>query len=88
METTGHGMYSAGPREEVVLDGSPFLLENSGSTPRMVLVALGTVTKIEFSVDGETWDDTGVVNGPFHLNPGHSLMITYISIPTVVQYAF
>lgn len=88
METTGYGSYSLGPRTAVTVTGSPFTYKNANSTPQEIFVSVGTVTTIEFSRDGLTWDGCGLLGGQFRLNPGDSLKATYLVAPTITVYAF
>lgn len=75
-----------GPRNVVVLGASPCSLVNASNTRMMVLLAVGTVSSVEFSRDGINFDNVGLVAGDFILNTQDSLRITYTLAPTVVSY--
>jgi hypothetical protein len=52
------------------------------------LLALGTISLVEFSRDQVTWDNCGLLGGQFRLNPADSLRITYLIAPTLVAYPY
>jgi hypothetical protein len=70
-------------RQVVVPSGSPYTWTNSELWPQLVIVAGGTVTTIEISIDGATWDTVGLLGGLFWLYPTMRLRITYVLAPTV-----
>jgi len=72
----------------ISVNGSPFTFQNTDTFPIEVLVSVGTVTTIEFSRDGVTFDLIGLLAGQFRLNPGDRLRVTYVVIPTMVYYPF
>lgn len=67
---------------QVVVTGSPFVFQNA-DTMSTVLVAGGTVSLIEFSRDGTTWYDLGVVAGLFDLSAKDLLRVTYTAAPAM-----
>lgn len=82
---TVNGMFM-GPRNAITLGASPCSVMNTSNTRLMILIAVGTVSSVEFSRDGITFDSVGLVAGDFILNPQDSLRITYTIAPTVVSY--
>src|SRR5712671_6278941 len=86
VETQTINLHSLGPRGVITVGASPCSIQNSMNTRVMVLVSIGTVTLIEFSRDGVTFDAVGLIAGQFHLNPGDWLKITHVVAPTVVFY--
>lgn len=87
-ETVGYGRYSLGPRTSITVTGSPFTYRNDDNTPQEIFISVGTVTAIDFSRDGSTWDSCGLVAGQFRLNPGDSIKVTYGISPTMIHYPF
>lgn len=83
--TTINGMVT-GPRSILTSSSSPTTLQNTTANRLMVIVSVGTVTSIEFSRDGSTFDLIGLLSGQFILNPGDYLRITYVVAPTVSYY--
>lgn len=89
VETVGYGKYSLGPRMPITPSGSPYTYQNSNSTPQEVFISTGTVSVIEFSRDGITWDSCGLLGGQFRLNPADSIRVTYVIVaPTMIAYPF
>jgi hypothetical protein len=85
--TVGYGSYSLGARNTITVGPSPWFTTNNTSTRVMVLLNGGTVSLIEFSRDGVTFDPVGsLLSGDFMLNPGDGLRVTYTLAPTVVYY--
>src|SRR5260370_23305076 len=74
---------STGPRSTVVVGSSPCSLQNSCGTRIAVHVSAGTVTTIDCSKDGITFDGVGLLGGQFLLNPGDICRIAYPVVPTV-----
>lgn len=64
---------------------SPYSHINSGYVPYSLMVSGGTVSAIDYSKDGSTFDSTGQTAGQFVVNPGDRLRITYSVAPTVIQ---
>ena len=62
---------------------SPYSYINTSSYAASLIVQGGTVTLIEFSRNGTTFFDTGVLAGMFALSPYDRLRITYAIAPTV-----
>lgn len=62
---------------------SPYVYQNTGSSPVSVLVSGGTVSAIDFSRDGSTYYNVGVVAGMFELSSGDYLKTTYTGVPTM-----
>lgn len=88
VETVGYPRYTLGPRAVISVNGSPFIFQNNESIPIEVFISVGTVTTIEFSRDGITFDLIGLLAGQFRLNPGDRLRVTYVVLPTMVYYPF
>lgn len=84
VETVTMNAMSSGPRTTVALGASPCSLTNACGTRIAVHISAGTVTAVDCSADGSTFDGSGLLGGQFHLNPGGVLKITYILAPTVV----
>lgn len=62
---------------------SPYVLQNTNAYPLDVLIAKGSVSLIEFSRNGTTWYDTGLVSGIVRLAAGDRVRITYTSAPKI-----
>ena len=54
--------------------------------PQVVLVQGGTVSQVEYSGDGATFDDAGVVAGMFALPAQARLRVTWAVVPTVTTW--
>lgn len=67
----------------ITVGASPFVYQNSGSTPADVIVQGGTVSAVELTRDNVTFYSTGVVGGVFNLSPGDRLRVTYTVAPTM-----
>jgi hypothetical protein len=86
-ETVSYPLYSLGPRVSVTLGSSPAALQNTTTTPIMVLLNGGTVSLLEYSRDNVTYDSVGsLLSGDFFLNPGDWMRVTYTIAPAVVYY--
>lgn len=69
-------------REAAVTPGaSPYIY--SAQVGGALIVRGGTVTIIEFSRDGTTWFDVGVIAGMLPINAADQLRITYAVAPTL-----
>lgn len=64
---------------------SPYTYTNANAYVEDILVAVGTVTLIEFSRDGATWYATGIIAGLARLSPGDRLKVTYTLAPTITR---
>ena len=84
VETVTINNMSTGPRTTVTVGSSACSLQNSCGTRVAVHVSAGTVTAIDCSKDGLTFDGVGLLGGQFLLNPGDICRITYAVVPTVV----
>lgn len=62
---------------------SPYVYQNTSEANESLIVAGGTVTKIEVSRDGVTWYTVGLLAGQFLLPPGDRLRVTYTLAPTI-----
>lgn len=82
---TVNGMVS-GPRTPLTFKGSPAPIQNTTANRLAVVISGGTVSLIEFSRDGVTFDTVGAVAGQFLLNPGDMLQVTYQIAPTAASY--
>jgi hypothetical protein len=71
------------PPSTITPTGSPFTYQNVTTFPADVVVQGGTVSKIEFSRDGTTWIDVGVIAGMFGLSSADNLRVTYTVAPTM-----
>ena len=69
------------PRKSIVVGASPFIYVNTGYLPQRVDVIGGTVSSIEYSNDGSTYD---VVSGSQMVMPGDMLRVTYSVAPTMI----
>ena len=72
-------------RINVVPGASPYSHINTGYEDMLLLVSGGTVSAIEYSRDGTTFDVTGETSGAFVISPGDRVRIAYTVAPTVVQ---
>lgn len=68
-----------------VAAASPYTYTNANAYVEDILVAVGTVTAIDFSRDGTTWYATGVIAGIARLSPGDRLKVTYTVAPTITR---
>jgi len=84
IETTTVNAMGTGARTPVALGASPCALVNQCSTRVVVMVSAGTVSALDLSLDGVTFDAAGLLGGQLILNPGGVLKITYVVAPTVV----
>src|SRR5258706_4389033 len=84
IETVTVNSSVTGPRTSVAVGSSPCSLQNACSTRVGVHVSGGTVTTLELSKDGLTFDGVGLLGGSYFLNPGDILRIAYALVPTVV----
>jgi len=84
VETVTINTMVIGPRTTVALGSSPCSLQNSCATRVAVHVSAGTVSAIELSKDGATFDSVGLLGGTSFLNPSDICRITFIVAPTVV----
>lgn len=75
-----------GPRTTATVGGSPYIYQNTSGGRQLVVVSGGTVTTIEFSRDGVTYDNVNLLSGEFYLNPGDRIRITYLLAPTAAIY--
>ena len=67
----------------VTVGASPFVLQNTTQWDEDIIVQGGTVSKVEYSRDGTTYYDVGVVAGMFRLSPSDFLRVTYTVAPTM-----
>jgi hypothetical protein len=65
--------------------GSPYTYRNLDMTPEWVTVQGGTVSVIEYSVDGSIFWQVGVTQGVFMVQPAEYLRITYSVAPAVTK---
>ena len=64
---------------------SPYTYTNANAYVEDILVAVGTVSLIEFSRDGVTWYATGMIAGLARLSPGDRIKVTYTLAPTITR---
>lgn len=88
MDTYTVNQLTYGPRETVTVTGSPFTWQNTYPWQLEVIVRGGTVSLIEFSRDGTTWDNVGLLAGSLRLNPWDWVRITHLLAPTLILYPF
>ena len=86
MATWPTNSFTMGDRVSISPGGSPFTYQNATNFPMMVVVSAGTVTVIEFSRDGTTFDTLGLISGMYRMNPGDRLRVTYAVAPTMAYY--
>src|SRR5258706_14475615 len=84
VETVTINSMSTGPRNTVVVGSSACSLQNSCGTRVAVHVSAGTVTAIDCSKDGLTFDGVGFLGGEFLFNPGGIFRITFSVAPAGV----
>ncbi len=70
--------------EEVSFGASPALY--TATIRGQAHIGGGTVSAVEFSRDGTTWYDTGIVEGFVEMDRTDSLRITYSVAPTVTFF--
>lgn len=85
-QTTTVNGCSYGPPTTVSVGASPFTFTNTESVPVLLTVSGGTVTNLSMSSTLLGVISLGLLGGSWHLNPGHSLVITYIVAPTVTYW--
>ena len=74
-------------RTAETVGASPWVYPAIASTyPQTVLVRGGTVSAIEYSGDGVTFDLTGMTAGAFYLPPEAQLRIAWTVLPNVVTW--
>ncbi len=81
----GKSLLSLPGRLSVTPRASPYNHINTGYEQMMIFVSGGTVSAIDYSRDGSTFDATGQIAGVFTINPGDRIRITYSVVPTVIQ---
>lgn len=83
--THASGVFTSAPpaTSTPTFTGTPGVWQNLTGFTQTVMVAGGTVTKIERGDLAGTYLDTGAVAGPFTVPPGHSLRVTSSAAPTV-----
>jgi hypothetical protein len=64
---------------------SPWTYTNRTYTTVRLLVSGGTVSAIDFAMDGTNFTSTGQTAGIYLVQPGEAVKITYSSAPTVIQ---
>lgn len=67
----------------VTVNASPSVYRNLDGYAQRVIVRGGTVSKIEISNDGSTYEETGATAGAFVLDHGDSIRVTYSVAPTM-----
>lgn len=75
-----------GTRAAISVGASPFVHINNLNQAELVTVSGGTVTSIELSRDGTTFDLVGLLAGLQLLRMGDRLRVTYVLAPTMVAY--
>lgn len=74
-----------GPRTAIAFGASPAIVQNTTANRLLVAITGGTVSNIEFSRDGITFDGVGI-GGQFILNPSDQLRVTYSVAPSGACY--
>lgn len=69
----------------ISVTASPFTYQNLDMVAQQVLIQGGTVSKIEYSVDGTTYTDIGITAGAVPVQPAEYLRVTYSSAPTMTR---
>lgn len=64
---------------------SPYTYVNRAYNPVRLLVSGGTVSAIDFAMDGTTFVGTGQTAGMYMVQPGEAVKITYSVLPTIIQ---
>lgn len=78
--------WNTAPAAAAITPGSsPYDYQNADGYPERVVVAAGTVSKVELSIDGAAYTDLGVIAGAFRLNAGDHLRVTYTVAPTMTK---
>ena len=72
-----------GTKTTIALGASPAIYQNTGTKTENVIISGGTVTVVEISRDGTTYDIVGVLAGAFLLAPLDRIRVTYTILPTV-----
>ena len=86
MSSTSGNAYT-GPNISVSVGASPFSWTNDQSVPVLVFLGGTLPTANEASPDGGvTFLPCTLGNGPFWLNPGWLIRITYVVIAPTMQY--
>lgn len=85
IQTTTVNGCSYGATQTVSVGGSPFTFTNPEAVPIWLTVSGGTVTNLSMSSNLIGLINLGLLGGSWHMNPGHSIVITYVLAPTV-QY--
>lgn len=90
METSNAPAQTMPPpvRQTFVPGGSPYVYQNTAAWEQIVIVVGGTVTTIEISFDGVTYDPAGLLAGVFIICPGMFLRIVYVLAPAVRVITF
>lgn len=65
------------------VSASPYTMQNTWGHGILAVVQGGTVTTIQYSVDGSTWLLVGLLAGLFYMRPGDYLRVSYVLAPTV-----
>ncbi len=66
---------------------SPFTFPPVGvSLPQVVVITGGSVSLLEFSLDGQIFDDVGVVAGYFPMAPQAQIRMTFSGTPSVISW--
>lgn len=86
VETVTINGMATGPRMPLTFGSSPCLFQNTTPTRMLMFISGGTVSLIEFSRDGDTFDSVGLLGGDFLLGVGDWLRVTYTLAPSGVYY--
>jgi hypothetical protein len=84
-EHTNVNIRSTAAPSGVTLAGSPHTHQNTHTYDVDIIVQGGTPTLVEFSRDGATFYDVGLVAGMYRLSPSDRIRITYGVAPTVTE---
>jgi hypothetical protein len=83
-QTTAMGGMAFGPMVAAVSPGaSPYIWQNSENVPVQMFISVGTVTTIEYSPDGVSYVNCGILAGCLIVNPRQYVRVTYVIAPTM-----
>lgn len=85
-QTTNRNGSNYGPSQTPTVGGSPWTFVNPENVPILATVSGGTVLSISMASDLLGLINLGLLGGSWHLNPGQSLVITYVLAPTLTYW--
>lgn len=66
--------------------GSPWTFTNPENVPILATISGGTVLSISMSSALLGIVNLGILGGSWHLNPGHSLVVSYLTAPVLTYW--